>query len=127
MTSTDQIILNSLYSFVRFSNYSITGYFVFINTVYILMLLVAFSAIKKYSHHVQSLEMKNLFLSPFAKPVSLLVPAYNEQASIVGSLKSILQLQYPVYEIILINDGSSDNTLKQLLGSFGLKKTKKCF
>jgi len=127
MTSTDQIILNSLYSFVRFSNYSITGYFVFINTVYILMLLVAFRAIKKYSHHVQSLEMKNLFLSPFAKPVSLLVPAYNEQASIVESVKSILQLEYPVYEIILINDGSSDNTLKQLLGSFGLKKTKNVF
>jgi len=127
MTSIDQIILNFFYPLIRFTNYSITGYFVFINIAYILMLLIAFQAIKKYSHHVQSLEMKNLFLSPFAKPVSLLVPAYNEQSSIVESIKSILQLQYPGYEIILINDGSSDNTLEQLLNSFDLVKTKNVY
>jgi len=127
MTSVDQIILDFLYPFIRFNNYAITGYFVFINTAYILMLLIAFNAIKKYSQHVQSLEMKNLFLSPFAKPVSLLVPAYNEQAGIVESVKSILQLQYPAYEIILINDGSSDDTLKQLLVSFDLVKTKNVY
>lgn len=127
MTSVDQIILDYLYPFIRFNNYLITGYFVFINIVYILMLLIAFNAIKKYAHHVQSMEMKNLFLSPFAKPVSLLIPAYNEQASIVESVKSILQLQYPTYEIILINDGSNDNTLDQLLNSFDLVKTKNVY
>ena len=127
MTSIDQTTIDALYAFVRFNNYFITGYFVFINAVYILMLLIAFLAIKKYSQHVQSLEMKNLFLSPFAKPVSLLVPAYNEQATIVESVKSILQLQYPAYEIILINDGSSDDTLKELLNSFDLVKTKNVF
>ena len=127
MTSIDQNILDTLHPYISSSNYFITGYFVFINIVYILMLLIAFNAIKKYSQHVQSMEMKNLFLSPFAKPISLLVPAYNEQATIVGSLKSILQLQYPAYEIILINDGSSDNTLEQLLNSFDLVKTKNVF
>jgi cellulose synthase/poly-beta-1,6-N-acetylglucosamine synthase-like glycosyltransferase len=127
MTSNYQNILDFIYPFLRFNNYFITGYFVFVNIVYISMLLIAFGAIRKYSHHIQSLEMKNLFLSPFAKPVSLLVPAYNEQASIVQSLKSILQLQYPAYEIILINDGSSDDTLGQLLKSFDLVKTKNVF
>jgi cellulose synthase/poly-beta-1,6-N-acetylglucosamine synthase-like glycosyltransferase len=127
MTPNYQIALDFIYPFLRFNNYFITGYFVFVNIVYISMLLIAFGAIKKYSHHIQSLEMKNLFLSPFAKPVSLLVPAYNEQASIVQSLKSILQLQYPAYEIILINDGSSDDTLGQLLKSFDLIKTKNVF
>ncbi len=127
MTYFDQNTLDILYPFIRTTNYFITGYFVFINIVYILMLLIAFNAIKKYSQHVQSLEMKNLFLSPFAKPISLLVPAYNEQSTIVGSLKSILQLQYPTYEIILINDGSSDNTLEQVLKSFDLVRTKNVF
>ena len=120
MTSIDQIVLNFVYPFVRFNNYFITGYFVLINTTYILMLLIAFNAIKKYSHHIQALEMKNLFLTPFAKPVSLLLPAYNEQTSVVESVKSILQLQYPTFEIILINDGSSDNTLKHLINSFDM-------
>jgi len=127
MTPNYQIALDFIYPFLRFNNYFITGYFVFVNIVYISMLLIAFGAIRKYSHHIQSLEMKTIFLSPFAKPVSLLVPAYNEQASIVQSLKSILQLQYPAYEIILINDGSSDDTLGQLLKSFDLVKTKNVF
>lgn len=127
MTSVDQFILDYIYPFVRFNNYFITGYFVFINTAYIIMLLIAFKAIKKYSHHVQSLEMKNLFLSPFAKPVSLLVPAYNEQESIVESVKSILQLQYTTFEIILINDGSTDHTLEYLLKSFDMVKTKNVY
>ena len=126
MTLIDQITLPLLH-FIRFSNYFITGYFVFINTVYLFMLLAAFSAIKKYSQHIQSMEMRNFFLSPFAKPVSLIVPAYNEQATIVGSVKSLLQLQYPSYEIILINDGSSDNTLEKLIISFNLIKTKNVF
>jgi len=125
MTSIDQITL-ALLHFIRFSNYFITGYFVFINTVYLFMLLAAFSSIKKYSQHIQSMEMRNFFLSPFAKPVSLIVPAYNEQATIVGSVKSLLQLQYPSYEIILINDGSSDNTLK-INYFFQFNKDKKCF
>jgi cellulose synthase/poly-beta-1,6-N-acetylglucosamine synthase-like glycosyltransferase len=127
MTSVNQFILDYFYPFIRLNNYAITGYFVFINIAYIFMLLLAFNAIKKYSQHVQSLEMKNLFLSPFAKPVSLLVPAYNEQATIVESVKSILQLQYPTYEIILVNDGSTDNTLNQLLKSFDLIKTKNVY
>ena len=130
MTSADQILhafLDYFQTFIRLNNYAITGYFVFINISYILMLMVAFNAIKKYSQHVQSLEMKNLFLSPFAKPVSLLAPAHNEEATIVESLKSILQLQYPTYEIILINDGSTDNTLKKLIDSFHLTITKNVY
>lgn len=127
MTSVDQIILDYLYPFIRFNNFAITGYFVFINIAYIFMLMIAFNAIRKYSQHVQSLEMKNLFLSPFAKPVSLLVPAYNEEASIVESVKSILQLQYPTYEIILINDGSTDSTLAKLISSFDMIKTKNVY
>ncbi len=127
MMSVDQILLNYIYPFIRINNYFITGYFVCINIAYILMLMLAFNAIKKYSQHVQSLEMKNLFLSPFAKPVSLLVPAHNEQESIVESVKSILQLQYPTFEIILINDGSTDQTLKRLIKPFDLVKTKNVY
>jgi cellulose synthase/poly-beta-1,6-N-acetylglucosamine synthase-like glycosyltransferase len=127
MTSFDQIILDYIYPFIRINNFAITGYFVFINIAYIFMLMIAFNAIRKYSQHVQSLEMKNLFLSPFAKPVSLLVPAYNEEASIVESVKSILQLQYPTYEIVLINDGSTDSTLDKLISSFDLIKTKNVY
>ncbi len=121
---------NFLYSaapYLNVVNHFIAGYFLFVNTAYISMLLLAFSAIKRHSHHTQSMEKGNTFRSPFTKPVSLLVPIYNEELSIIGSVKSLLQLQYPQYEVILINDGSTDNTLVQILKSFDLKKTKNVF
>lgn len=55
-------------------------------------------------------------------PISILVPAYNEEASIAQSIHSLLQLQYPEYEVIVINDGSKDGTLQNLINEFGLMK-----
>jgi len=54
-------------------------------------------------------------------PISLLVPAYNESITIVDSILALLQLNYPDYEIVIINDGSSDDTLEVLKEHFELK------
>jgi len=54
----------------------------------------------------------------FLPIVSLLVPAYNEEVTIVESLRSQLRLRYPAYEIIICNDGSKDRTVEVLLGAF---------
>ena len=56
-------------------------------------------------------------------PVSLLVPAYNEEVTIVDSIRSLLKLDYKLYEIIIIDDGSKDNTVQVLLDAFDFKKT----
>jgi cellulose synthase/poly-beta-1,6-N-acetylglucosamine synthase-like glycosyltransferase len=53
--------------------------------------------------------------------VSVIVPAYNEEVSIVQCVKMLINLDYPDYEVIVINDGSKDNTLKKLLNAFKLK------
>ena len=52
--------------------------------------------------------------------VSILVPAYNESVSIVESLRSLLTLQYPYYEVVLVNDGSKDDTLERLIDAYDL-------
>jgi len=127
MSPVEQNLLHSIAPFLHVVNYCIAGYFLFVNIAYISMLLVAFSAIKKHSHRTISMEKRNFFRSPFTKPVSLLVPIYNEELSIIGSVKSLLQLQYPKFEVILINDGSTDHTLEKILKSFDLKKTQNVF
>jgi cellulose synthase/poly-beta-1,6-N-acetylglucosamine synthase-like glycosyltransferase len=58
--------------------------------------------------------------SDAAPPVSLLAPAYNEELNIVDSVRALLALAYPAFEVIVINDGSRDQTLGVLVRAFGL-------
>ena len=51
--------------------------------------------------------------------VSIIVPAYNEEVSIVHCTKMLLELDYPAFEIIVVNDGSKDATLEVLKNNFG--------
>lgn len=56
-----------------------------------------------------------------APPIALLVPAYNEELSIVESVRSLLSLQYPAFEVVVVNDGSKDGTLKSLIEAYDLQ------
>ncbi len=56
---------------------------------------------------------------PFAPLISLLVPAYNEEVTVVQSVRSLLLLRYPRFEVVLINDGSADRTAEVLEREFG--------
>jgi len=57
------------------------------------------------------------------KPISILAPAFNEQETIISSVYSLLRLNFSEYEIIIINDGSSDETLQRVVEHFDLYKT----
>jgi biofilm PGA synthesis N-glycosyltransferase PgaC len=55
-------------------------------------------------------------------PLSIIVPAYNEAVSIVHCMELLLELEYPNYEILIVNDGSSDATIDVLNSRFGFTK-----
>lgn len=54
------------------------------------------------------------------QPITLISPAYNEEKSIVAAVESLLMLDYPEYEVIIVNDGSTDNTLEIMVAHFQL-------
>lgn len=61
--------------------------------------------------------------SQAALPISIIVPAYNEQATIRESVMALLALQYPGCRVIVVNDGSSDETAKVMIKEFGMTET----
>jgi len=96
-------------------------YFLVINSVYLITTLLAFSAIRKYVRRLKTVNIDELISLTGALPITLIVPAYNEEATCVESIKSLLMLKYPEYEILVVNDGSKDNTLEKLIKAFDLK------
>jgi cellulose synthase/poly-beta-1,6-N-acetylglucosamine synthase-like glycosyltransferase len=60
-------------------------------------------------------------------PIAVLAPAFNEEVTIVESVHSLLALHYPEFEVIVINDGSKDGTLQQLIGNFGLERVERFY
>ncbi|MFB0613749.1 glycosyltransferase family 2 protein [Aurantiacibacter poecillastricola] len=63
--------------------------------------------------------------SDLALPVSVIAPAYNEELSIVQSVKALLALEYPQHEVIVVNDGSKDDTLGELLRAFEMHEIRR--
>ncbi len=78
-------------------------------------------AMFSYARHVMPIPLGILRGSPHVPPVSLIVPAHNEEATIIDTVESLLSLDYPAYEIIVVNDGSADATLSALIARFALQ------
>ncbi len=98
-------------------------YFFLINIVYLIMLVASFLEIRRYLRRDLFCDFRIIIQSEFSTPISVLAPAYNEEPTIVQNAYSLLKLNYSTMEVIIINDGSKDNTLAKLIEEFGLKKT----
>ena len=80
---------------------------------------MAFFSLSKYMDITIS-EDKSLIITGNEPPISIIIPAYNESKTIASSLYSLLQLYYPELELIVVNDGSKDDTIEVLINEFDL-------
>ncbi len=95
-------------------------YFIGVSGGYLLLNVAAFLTLPRYMrrqtlHHALPSADTN-----FELPISLVVTAYNEETVVVPSVRSLLQLDYPEFEIIVVNDDSKDGTLEVLQKEFRL-------
>lgn len=107
--------------------YFVTIYFLAVNIVYTIFIVLSYREILRQVRHGSFSDHRLLVQSELTPPISLLVPAYNESATIVQSVKSLLKLSYGKYEVVVINDGSRDDTLQCLINAFGLFRSKRLY
>lgn len=97
------------------------SYVLLCSGAYLLLNLVAFFSLRYYLRRQRTHEDQSLYTGT-EPPISVIVPAYNEAETIVASLQSVLQLNYPNLEIVIVNDGSRDNTLEVLKANFDFEE-----
>ncbi|MNS53434.1 Poly-beta-1,6-N-acetyl-D-glucosamine synthase [compost metagenome] len=93
-----------------------------VNVLYFSVLAFSFKNIMTVFRRSAYSKYNTLSGSELVPAVSLLVPAYNEEVTVIENVKCLLTLNYPNYEVIVINDGSKDDTLGVLIKEFGLEK-----
>ena len=98
--------------------------------IYFLQLLGAGYGLRRYKisadeHLPSDEEFEALSEGEGLPTVSILVPAFNEQATIIDSVRSLLDLNYPHVEIVVVNDGSQDETLERMVNAYRMRRTER--
>ena len=100
-------------------------FFVYACLLLLMYLLTGFLSIielRNYKNKNKYVDYKSMLTFESLPTVSIIAPAYNEEKTIIDNIKCLLSMQYQCYEIIVVNDGSTDNTLKKIIEHFKLVK-----
>jgi cellulose synthase/poly-beta-1,6-N-acetylglucosamine synthase-like glycosyltransferase len=97
-------------------------YFGLLAASYLIVTLCSAIQVRRYFHRRSAAALQRTLRSQMSPPVTICVSAYNEAETIVDSIRAMLTLQYPNYEVALTNDGSNDATLARLITGFGLRR-----
>lgn len=100
---------------------------VFILTVIIFgtyLTLMIFSAVslRKYLRKNSYVDYNSIITSPIAPTLSVIAPAYNESATIIDNIRTLLSLYYNNFEIVVVNDGSTDDSMEKIIEAYELEK-----
>ena len=111
-----------LISGIIFFNAAVGIYYGLLNGIYTVLLTIALFTVIRQGKRSKYAEDKLWLYSNETPPVSIIIPAYNEEEVIVRTVDSSLAQEYPAFEVIVVNDGSSDTTLQRLIQRYELIK-----
>lgn len=103
-------------------NNFVFGLTVIIFASYLILALISAIALRTYLRKNSFVDYNNIILAPLTPSISVIAPAFNEEKSIVDNIRALLSLYYNNFEVIVVNDGSTDNTFKTVLEAFDLER-----
>jgi cellulose synthase/poly-beta-1,6-N-acetylglucosamine synthase-like glycosyltransferase len=95
-------------------------YFFAINTSYLLLIVLASAEFARHVRRRPFAGYDEMDASPLTPPVSVIVPAYNEEAGVAEAVSAMLALRYPRFEVVVVDDGSTDATFERLRAEYDL-------
>jgi cellulose synthase/poly-beta-1,6-N-acetylglucosamine synthase-like glycosyltransferase len=104
-------------------NWFVLGYFLVLNTGYLVLIAIASLDVSQWLRRVAFAGHDDIFANPLTPAVSIIVPAFNEELSIVENVRAMLVLKYPEFEVVVVDDGSTDATFERLRDAFDLVET----
>ncbi|MEV6601022.1 glycosyltransferase [Actinoplanes sp. NPDC051346] len=105
---------------LHYTDLAIFVYFIALNSSYLGLIVLAGLEFAKHLRRIPFAGADDMFRSPLTLPVSVIVPAHNEGAGIVAAVQAMTALRYPRYEVVVVDDGSSDDTFERLRAHFDL-------
>jgi cellulose synthase/poly-beta-1,6-N-acetylglucosamine synthase-like glycosyltransferase len=105
-----------------FFQWGILMYSVAMLLFYLGIAFLSIGETRKYLRKSSFTDYNRLAVSPHAPSLSILAPAYNEGATIIENVKSLLNIYYNHFEVIVINDGSKDESLQKLIAAYELEQ-----
>lgn len=97
-------------------------YFVAANLGYTVLMVLSLYSVSLHAKYAARKPYRDLADSPVTPPVAIVIAAYNEEAGIVQTVLSLMRLNYPEKELIVVDDGSTDSTLDLLIHRFQLQR-----
>lgn len=110
-----------LYLLSDIFHYGILFYAMFVMASYMILAFTSIKVAGTYKKENRFIDYRDILNSSLAPAVTLIAPAYNEGASIIENVKSLLAIYYTNFEVLIINDGSRDDTLEKLISAYELE------
>ncbi len=107
--------------FLDITNHAFFWYYLASNLAYLTMLIIALKTSAMHQRRLESFRLNWIKETPMAPPITIVAPAHNEEGSIRVATRSLLEIDYPELEIIVVNDGSADRTFEELREEFRLR------
>lgn len=86
------------------------------------MSVISAKEIIQYVKKNSFVNYKHILSSPISPSISIIAPAYNESLNVVENVRSLLSNHYPNYNVIIVNDGSTDDSLEKLIEAYDLER-----